>query len=235
MVQSLLINGMALHVIFFDPERVRAAQDWRERLWGYTSMTGRVQGFAAGYFLWDTLAGIEHLDVQGAGALLHGIAALTITIMGFRPFANYYGVNFVLYELSTPFLNVHWFLDKFGLTGSRTQLYNGILLIASFFGCRLVWGSYQSVMIYNDVWMAWRAETPFYTGCSHLFKAIRLYSLMDVPYRCRVLPTWLGAFYIGANTTLSLLNIFWVYRMIITVRKRFQKPNPTEKVAGKKA
>jgi hypothetical protein len=57
MVQCLLINAMALHVIFYEPERARASKEgnWRERLWGYTPTTGRVQGFAAGYFLWGTL------------------------------------------------------------------------------------------------------------------------------------------------------------------------------------
>jgi TLC domain len=56
-----------------------------------------------------------------------------------RPFANYYGLNFVLYELSTPFLNIHWFLDKLNVTGSRLQLYNGIALVVTFFACRVVW------------------------------------------------------------------------------------------------
>jgi hypothetical protein len=232
MVQSLLINAMALHVIFYDPERVRAAQDWRERLWGYSPMTGRVQGFAAGYFLWDTLVSVEHFDVLGASSLLHGLAALTIVFLGFRPFGNYYGVNFVLYELSTPFLNVHKFLDKFGLTGSKAQLYNGILLIISFFGCRLIWGAYQSVLIYNDVWRAWHAETPLSNGCSHFFQATGLYALIDVPFRCRVLPTWLGAFYVGANTTLTLLNVFWFNKMISAIRKRFDKPKANGKTNG---
>jgi hypothetical protein len=36
-----------------------------------------------------------------------------------HPFANYYGLNFILYEISTPFLNIHWFFDKLNMTGSR--------------------------------------------------------------------------------------------------------------------
>ena len=71
-----------------------------------------------------------------------------------RPFANYYGLAFVLYELSTPFLNFHWFFDKLGMTGSLAQLVNGVILIISFGGCRLVWGVYQSVLIYTDIWQA---------------------------------------------------------------------------------
>jgi hypothetical protein len=237
MVQCLLINAMALHVIFYEPERARANKEgnWRERLWGYTPTTGRVQGFAAGYFVWDSLVSIEHINVLGVSSLLHGIAALGVTSMGFRPFANYYGINFVLYELSTPFLNVHWFLDKFGMTGSTAQLINGILLIVSFFGCRLVWGVYQSWLMYNDVWSAWHAETPFTSVCSKFMETTRLHSLIDVPLRCRVLPTWLGIFYIGANTLLTMLNSFWLAKMLSAIQKRFKKPQSKSKRVEKKA
>lgn len=68
-----------------------------------------------------------------------------------RPFVNYYAPVFILYELSSPFLNIHWFCDKLGLTGSRLQLYNGILLIGTFFACRLVWGTYSSVRVFSDI------------------------------------------------------------------------------------
>jgi TLC domain len=175
MLQCLIINYMALNVMLYDPERKVADADWKERLWGYTSETGNVQGFAAGYFLWDTLVSIEHLNVLGVSSLVHGIAALGITMLGFRPFANYYGINFVLYELSTPFLNIHWFLDKAGLTGSVWQLINGILLIGSFAGARLFWGAYQSWRIYEDVWKAWQLqrESTFAIGCARFFKYTR--------------------------------------------------------------
>lgn len=81
--QSVLVTAMALHVIFTDPVRERARTDWRERLWGYSFATGRVQGWAAGYFLWDTLASVEHLDVLGVSSLVHAVAALGVTGLGF--------------------------------------------------------------------------------------------------------------------------------------------------------
>lgn len=138
-----------------------------------------------------------------------------------RPFANYYGLNFVLYELSTPFLNIHWFLDKFGMTGSTAQLINGILLLASFGGSRLVWGSYQSWMIYNDIWQAWHATKPWGAEClkyaTHQYNGNGLH----VPTDCRVLPGWLALLYVGANTALTVLNFYWYWKMIAAVRKRF--------------
>ncbi len=34
------------------------------------------------------------------------------------------------------------------------QLYNGVALLATFFLGRVVWGNYQSIHIYSDVWTA---------------------------------------------------------------------------------
>lgn len=93
------------------------------------------------------------------------------------------------------------------MTGSRFQLVNGILLIASFGGSRLVWGTYQSVSMYRDVLRAFK--TPG-----------------ELP-----VPPWLALAYLVANTMLSGLNFWWFSRMIVTVRKRFEKPR--EMVNGK--
>lgn len=135
-----------------------------------------------------------------------------------RPFANYYGLNFVLYELSTPFLNIHWFLDQFDMTGSTTQLINGILLLASFGGSRLVWGSYQSWSIYRDIWNAWHATKPSGPDCA---KYVGVGNGLAVPTDCRALPTWLALLYVGGNTALTVLNFYWYWKMIAAVRKRF--------------
>ncbi|KAE9983086.1 hypothetical protein EG328_010323 [Venturia inaequalis] len=220
MYQSLFINTVALWVIFADPQRALQNGDWRERLWGYNGAGGMVQGFAAGYFLWDVVVSLVHFDVMGVSSLVHGVCALGVTCIGFKPFANYYGLNFILYELSTPFLNIHWFFDKFGMTGTKAQLYNGIALLASFAGSRLVWGSYQSYLIYGDVWKAWHTAEPYTALCA---KYVGQTAGLETPVGCRTLPAWLAITYVGANTALSVLNFFWFYKMIKAVKKRFPK------------
>ena len=137
----------------------------------------------------------------------------------------------MLYELSTPFLNIHWFLDKFDRTGSTAQLINGILLLASFGGARLVWGSYQSVSIYKDIWRAWHAVKPTSPECVKYAAQQYTGSGLDIPTDCRALPTWLALLYVGGNTALSLLNFYWYWKMIAAVRKRFV---PKEDKAGAK-
>ncbi|KAF1994613.1 DUF887-domain-containing protein [Amniculicola lignicola CBS 123094] len=232
MVQALFINSAALYVIWTDQQRHE--MDWRGRLWGYTPASGMVQGFAAGYFLWDLQISSQYISIAGASALLHAIGALAVTCIGFRPFGNYYGLSFVLYELSTPFLNIHWFCDKLNLTGSKVQLYNGIALLVTFFCCRLVWGTYQSYLIYSDIYTALSATS-----------SNRMVSILDNgkcegngsavamggPSGCSLgeLPTWLVTIYLTGNTALSVLNFYWFSQMIKAVTRRFRPKE--EKVA----
>ncbi|MCJ1464318.1 hypothetical protein MMC07_002931 [Pseudocyphellaria aurata] len=199
LVQSCVINTAALSVIFMDSERMQ--MDAMQRVWGYTGATGMVQALSTGYFLWDLMTGILDWDVHGWGVVAHAASALAVSSLGFRPFVNYYGLNFVLYELSTPFLNIHWFMDKLGMTGSKAQLINGVALIVTFGGSRLVWGTYQSVKMYQDVWRA-----------------------LKIPGELPV-PPWLALSYLASTTVLSVLNIYWFGRMIKTIRSRFEKPN----------
>ncbi|KAH8730979.1 TLC domain-containing protein [Phaeosphaeriaceae sp. PMI808] len=223
MVQSLFISAAALYVIFKDGQRHE--MDWRGRLWGYTPASGMVQGFAGGYFLWDLQISIQYIAISGPSALLHAIGALAITCIGFKPFGNYYGLSFVLYELSTPFLNIHWFCDKLGMTGSKLQLYNGIALLVTFFACRIVWGTYSSFLIYSDIYKA--LTTASHNPMGSLLMDAKCEGDMSIMEfsgsNCDIgdLPMWLVSVYLVGNTALSLLNFYWFNQMLKAVRKRF--------------
>jgi hypothetical protein len=77
----LFHNRIRLVVIWTDKERKE--MDWVRRIWRYTGAEGAVQGFAAGYFLWDLVASIVHLKVLGGGSLAHAVSALLVTSLGF--------------------------------------------------------------------------------------------------------------------------------------------------------
>ena len=174
---------------------------------------------------------------------------LSLMILLQRPFLNYYGPVFILYELSTPFLNVHWFCDKLNLTGSKIQWINGMFLLSSFFCCRLIWGSYQSIRVYQDVWHAINfsatdiPKSHLVTGavstqqlfaprngelclgdvsCIRAQTEVNRYAAPGV----QPVPIWLAGIYLICNITLHTLNFRWFLRMIETVSKRFQgKPH----------
>ncbi|KAI1001420.1 hypothetical protein K3495_g6778 [Podosphaera aphanis] len=236
LVQSTLINILSLWVLFADEERKNMT--WQERIWGYTGAVGMIQALATGYFIWDLMVSVIHVKSFGPGMLVHAMSALLVFSFGFRPFVNFYAITFILYELSSPFLNFHWFFDKLGMTGSRAQLLNGILLLVVFFSCRLVWGTYQSFRVFQDVWAALHYQpepglTQFtYDGT--LNNETIYTSNMDIRdlnfprnelmrfARDKSVPVWLSFIYLGSNVVLNFLNYYWFRQMIITLRRRFK-------------
>jgi len=143
---------------------------------------------------------------------------------------------FILYEISSPFLNLHWYFDKLGMTGSKAQLYNGMLLISSFFLARLVWGVYSSFWVFSDIYHAyqyqktaagvqWLDHGALHTSAG-LADAVGLGAKSEVLRHAanKHFPLWLAAVYVAANVTLNVLNVYWFGKMIDTIRKRFDKP-----------
>jgi hypothetical protein len=80
-VQSTLINILALYVVFCDQER--AEMNWQGKVWGYTGGSGLIQGFAAGYFVWDLIITATNLRIFGVGMLAHAVSALFVFSLGF--------------------------------------------------------------------------------------------------------------------------------------------------------
>ncbi|PBP20932.1 DUF887-domain-containing protein [Diplocarpon rosae] len=209
MVQSCTITMLALWTMYADDERRH--MDLEERMWGYTGAAALVQALATGYFLFDLVVMVQYLDVFGLGMLAHAVSCLLTWTLGFRPIFNYYGCVFMLYELSTPFLNIHWFFDKLGMTGTKAQLYNGITLLVVFFCCRLVWGAYSSFNIYRDAWTALHFDRSKIGGDEQIMQ------FADD----RSLPLWVLALYMSGHAILQALNVWWFGKMIAAVKKRF--------------
>ena len=263
LLQSLVINTSALYVMLTDQERKDMQASAVERVYGYTGASGLIQGLAAGYFVWDLVVSVRYLKIFGPGILAHAVTAFAVFSLGFvstcppveiavhgkltcfvqRPFCNYYGPVFILYELSTPFLNVHWFCDKLNMTGGKLQWYNGMILLSVFFGCRLIWGTYQSLRVYQDVWHTMHLNLQ----SGPVLREIResTHSSIFVPrdgqlclgekscvsahaevmkftgLQTQAIPLWLAMVYLTCNMVLNALNFYWFGKMIETVRKRF--------------
>ncbi|KAI4710955.1 hypothetical protein J4E89_004545 [Alternaria sp. Ai002NY15] len=232
-VQSTLVCGMALWVMWTDKELNQ--MDSTERVHGYTGASGLIQAMAGGYFLWDLVITLQNVKAFGTGMLFHAICALCVFSLGFRPFVNYYACTFILYELSSPFLNIHWFCDKLNMTGTTIQLVNGIILLCTFFSCRIVWGSYNSIRVFTDVYHAYTAGA--YTHSDpDVGKLSQNTTLHNAGFKHDILrfaegqtvPLWLITAYLASNIILNGLNWFWFGKMIETLRKRFDPPFGTK-------
>lgn len=99
------------------------------------------------------------------------------------------------------------------MTGSRAQLYNGFLLLFTFFSCRLVYGTYQSVRVFDDIWAA-MDNNPSVASLNS--------ATMGFANEASTVTVWLGAIYLASNLTLNGLNFYWFIMMVKAVRKRFE-------------
>ncbi|EDN02193.1 conserved hypothetical protein [Histoplasma mississippiense (nom. inval.)] len=226
LIQSCLVNAAALWVMFADKER--QAMTSSERVRGYSGTCGLVQAMAVGYFIWDLIVSTRYIGVFGIGLWFHAVSALWVFSLGFRPFVNYYAPTFILYELSSPFLNFHWFFDKVNMTGSKAQWYNGMMLLLVFFCCRLVWGTWQSFRVFIDIFTVYSGASGGSTRISVNATNAEASKFADDSMAGSV-PLWLVATYLSSNFTLNSLNFFWFWRMIETVMKRFRAPAPDTK------
>ncbi|KAK5175652.1 uncharacterized protein LTR77_000791 [Saxophila tyrrhenica] len=254
--QACIINGLSLYAIWFDEERKSwrgvgaKGQEWNDawegRLWGYYGFGGLCQSFALGYFLWDLCVCASHVSIFGWGMVAHAVSAVAVFGLGYRPFIYFSAPIFLLYELSSPFLNIHWFCDKLHLTGSIYQAINGVFLVLTFFSCRLVWGIYSSTWVFHDMFHLVR------TGHSDFVLRVpsgqlKTYSTEELLRIARdregqttafnyeqYTPLWIPIVYFVSNLVLNSLNLFWFSKMIQTIRTRFEPPWGTKGVGPDK-
>lgn len=119
------------------------------KIFGYSPYAADIYSVALGYFLWDTVFCTRYVKFFGKLFMLHGISSASVFILCFRPLLNYYGPAFILYELSTPFVNMHWFFNKTGMAESIFAIVNGICLTTVFFFARIIWGWRMSYEVFS--------------------------------------------------------------------------------------
>ncbi|CCH42479.1 putative TLC domain-containing protein [Wickerhamomyces ciferrii] len=180
MVQSVLIL-LAIIPLFNDPI---LSQD---RVFGYTPYGGFIATMALGYFIWDTIISIIYVKFFGIGFLIHGLVSSSVFLIGLKPYIMFYAPIFILFEISTPFLNLRWFGIKFpNLFSDLFNLINNAILILIFFFIRICYGWYQAYHLGSDFINASSDER------FSLFGALVI---------------------MGGNSILNILNLYWFYRM----------------------
>lgn len=172
-----------------------APTDPEERIYKSWDAANFVLAMSTGYFVWDTHLCIAQYKTFGPEFLFHGVMCLiaytgALTI----PYIQYYGCVFLIFEASTPLVNLHWMLDKAGMAGHPLQLANGALLLLVFFLIRIIYGFYMTYFHITDGMAAWGQAT----------SAVR--------------PLIVG--YITINSSMDLLNVYWFYGMVRSVKSR---------------
>ncbi|WWC86889.1 uncharacterized protein L201_001768 [Kwoniella dendrophila CBS 6074] len=172
-------------------------------IFGYDSWAGHVFAFSSGYFVWDTLDSLMNSSI---GFVVHGAACLAVFLFSFRPFLAGFGAPFLLWELSTPLLNIHWFMDKAGLSTKYPTFFlvNALLFMLVFFLARIIYGGANSILFFQTMWTE----------------------------RHRI-PLHLHIIYCSGNLALNGLNWLWFSKMLQKMIARLQgddKPTPKNRV-----
>lgn len=220
-VNATFLSFAAPYVLSADKDLL--INTWEERLWGYTGACGMVQAFGVGYFLWDLKVCILNFELLGVIDLVHAMVAVIITTLGYRPFGLYYGIQYAFIELSTPFVNIHWFLNKLDRAGSNLQIINGVVLIITFACCRLIFGCYLAVVFFRDVWTALHSPHMSWTEYN--------YSPTEKPLVLQHQAVWwVAAIFMITHAIVMSLSAFWFIKMIMTVRKHINSSSGRSKV-----
>ncbi|WWD21502.1 hypothetical protein CI109_105988 [Kwoniella shandongensis] len=176
-----------VHALIVIPLAIRCLSSTslkQDPLFGYDPFVGHVLAFSSGYFLWDTIDSSLNSTI---GFVIHGAACLAVFLFSFRPFLAGFGPPFLLWELSTPFLNIHWFMDKAGLNTRYPTFFlvNALVFMLVFFLARIVYGGANSLLFFNTMWQE-RANIPLH----------------------------LQVIYCGGNLALNALNWLWFSKML---------------------
>lgn len=151
-----------------------------------SSYTKYSMHFSLGYFLWDLVASIKEGDPS---FIIHAIACLGVFIMGLLdPSITIVVLSFLLYEVSTPFVNIRWFLLKYDAKRFKTWISRlEKIIFCLFTGVRIVMGLPVQLYFLHKFWNSFTQT-----------------------------PTVSNAVMIMGNAGLGGLNVFWAGKMIYT-------------------
>lgn len=161
-------------------------------------LSSMVASLSAGYFFWDLGICIINYDIYGFEFFAHAIGSLYVMLLSLRPFCQPWIGKYLIYEASTPFVNINWYIIQ--LTSGKDMrkvnvptiinAINGLCLMAVFFIIRICWGNIANILLCRQIIKVW-----------HLIPVYRALGL------------------IALNIGLTGLNILWFYKMVKIAKK----------------
>eukprot|EP01128_Nolandella_sp_AFSM9_P000837 TRINITY_DN10964_c0_g1_i1.p1 TRINITY_DN10964_c0_g1~~TRINITY_DN10964_c0_g1_i1.p1 ORF type:complete len:273 (-),score=73.44 TRINITY_DN10964_c0_g1_i1:136-864(-) len=208
MLHVLLVVPGIFIVLLFD-QSFPSAED---SLFG-TSLNARfLTAISCGYFIWDICHVVWYQKHVGPAFLLHAIMCLGVYLVStLGQFMLRHSVVVLLFEISTIFVNLVFFLNEFKAPGIIQAINKGILFI-SFIGVRIIFGLY-------------------YTWTAVITDLIRLYNAYEV------LPALTKFHFVFSASALLLancLNIFWASLLVAKLVEMVAGGDSTNKQKEKK-
>lgn len=177
----------------------------------YCSM---VTSLSAGYFIWDLMVCLKYFNIYGFQYLIHAVFALSASLIPLLPVCQVWVPKFLLYEASTPFVNINWFIMQMLVPSKNSNLkpakvpawlnlINGILLMVIFFFVRILWGNLAQFIYFYQMYKYRSDMTTLKARLSVVLGSVTL--------------------------VLNSLNVFWFSKMVKIAKKLANSSNGKEK------
>nr|XP_002131729.1 transmembrane protein 56-B-like [Ciona intestinalis] len=198
-IHAVLVTALCIFVLIWDRKELS------DPLWGVSWKAEAITAITLGYLLADFVyllrSNSSTTDAYWSSMCHHLLTMsvyLNITVFGCF---SYISLIRLTAEMSTPFVNMRWVLDVCGMKLSKIFVYNGWLMVLTFFCCRILvmpYGYYVVLILRH----------------TEGFRRLGVLALCMVP-----------------AALIDLMNLYWFSRMIkgllkyLDLQKRMQKSN----------
>ena len=193
-VHAVVVSSLAIYVLAFGLLGT-------DRLFSTSALGFAVMHITLGYFVGDFLVCMWYPKLRNdVGSTIHhltGIIGLSMSLFHHGKLM-FFGIYREIAELSTPFVNIFWFLHTYDLKESRWYVFISAGMVISFFLCRIIvipWHWYEVLaMIFSP--------------------ASSANNFIPIPYKI-----WICAIYLAFD----IINVYWLSKMIKGAIKLYGK------------
>jgi hypothetical protein len=131
--------------------------DKSTRLYHVSDSSYNLGCVSGGYFLYDLFTCLVRFRTSGFIYLIHALVGLFVYASNtHNKNGHFYNALFIMFELSTPFVNSRWFLKNYYhhhdyYKANTVFFINDALLFLTFFIARILWGSYCTFLVLCDL------------------------------------------------------------------------------------
>lgn len=129
-----------------------------DRLHATTGTSQMMLCIAGGFFLHDAVCCMLR---ESSFYVIHGLTCcLGYVAAAAYGSGHFYGGLFLLWEISTPFVQLRWILHKMALTETGLYMLNSFMMVGSFTLVRVVFGSCAHLPKDSQIWRQYGGSMP---------------------------------------------------------------------------
>jgi hypothetical protein len=165
---------------------------WSNRISFISKESILLSHFTCGYFLYDVVLCLARYKDIGPVFCGHAILAFVINLISIiSGVGHFYTASFIIWETSTPFVNIRYFMNKLKI--SRFQNINNASILLAFLIFRIIWGSFiYYIIILDTIYLSegWLLKIPVFIA--FLMNAMNyywFYKMVNIAINRILLPT----------------------------------------------